>query len=216
MSAPTVEVPLLYIPNAIPDADRLFQALLVNLPWTRQTYKFMGNTGPVPREEVWVSATGYRYGGRTYPGWDELGGCKWTPDLLAIKTVVVYSEADRDAKYAPTESEREQMLLHVLREHGLPEPERQFSIYDDSGTFVARPDLVYRDMKIAMEYDSYQYHVGNEAHVRDSRRRNAMIGIGWLPLVATAEDVRFGTGRQFVRDVKRARATRKPASSEVV
>ena len=83
-----IEVPLLYIPNAIPDADRLFQALLVNLPWTRQTYKFMGNTGPVPREEVWVSATGYKYGGRTYPGWDDLGGCKWTPDLLTIKAVV--------------------------------------------------------------------------------------------------------------------------------
>jgi alkylated DNA repair dioxygenase AlkB len=88
VSAPTVEVPLLYIPSAIPDADRLFQALLVNLPWTRQTYKFMGNIGPVPRDEVWVSATGYRYGGRTYPGWDELGGCKWTPDLLAIRAVV--------------------------------------------------------------------------------------------------------------------------------
>jgi predicted transcriptional regulator of viral defense system len=32
--------------------------------------------------------------------------------------------AERDAAYAPTESEREQMLLRVLSEHGLPEPER--------------------------------------------------------------------------------------------
>ena len=38
--------------------------------------------------------------------------------------------------YTPTESEREQMLLRVLREHGLPEPERQFSIYDDAGNFA--------------------------------------------------------------------------------
>src|SRR5262245_57224957 len=45
--------------------------------------------------------------------------------------------ADRDASYVPTESEREQMLLRVLREHGLPEPERQFSIYDKAGNFVA-------------------------------------------------------------------------------
>lgn len=119
---------------------------------------------------------------------------------------------ERDANYIPTESEREQMLLRVLREHGLPEPERQFSIYDESGTFVARPDLVYKDLKIAMEYDSYQYHVGNEAHVRDNRRRNAMIGVGWLPLVATAEDVRLGNGREFAREVRRARQSRKPAS----
>jgi len=80
--------PLIIIANAIPDADRLFQSLLESLPWRRQTYKFMGNAGPVPREEVWVSATGYKYGGRIYPGWDEPGGCPWTPDLLAMKSVV--------------------------------------------------------------------------------------------------------------------------------
>ena len=122
--------------------------------------------------------------------------------------------ADRDANYAPTESEREQMLLRVLREHGLPEPERQFSIYDDAGNFLARPDLVYRDLKIAMEYDSYQHHVGKDALVRDSRRRNAIAAIGWLTLVATAEDVRYGKRpAQFARSVKNARRTREPASA---
>jgi hypothetical protein len=120
--------------------------------------------------------------------------------------------ADRDARYIPTESEREQMLLRVLREHGLPEPERQFSIYDDAGTFLARPDLVYRDLKIAMEYDSYQHHVGKEALVRDSRRRNAIAAIGWLALVATAEDVRYGRGAQFAADVRKSRRTRELAS----
>ena len=85
------------------------------------------------------------------------------------------------------------MLLRVLREHGLPEPERQFSIYDEHGNFLARPDLVYRDLKIAMEYDSYQYHVGNA-----SASSATIVGgtpssaIGWHPLVATAEDVRYG------------------------
>jgi predicted transcriptional regulator of viral defense system len=120
--------------------------------------------------------------------------------------------ADRDANHAPTESEREQMLLRVLREHGLPEPERQYSIHDDSGTFVARPDLVYRDLEIAMEYDSYQHHVGKAALVRDSRRRNALMAIGWIVLAATAEDVRYGSGAQFARDVRKARRTREPAS----
>jgi very-short-patch-repair endonuclease len=120
--------------------------------------------------------------------------------------------AERDPAYAPTESERELMLLRVLREHGLPEPERQFSIYDEFGNFVARPDLVYRDLKIAMEYDSYQHHVGKHPLVRDSRRRNAMTGIGWAVLVATAEDVRYGKGAQFAREVKNARRDRQPAS----
>ncbi len=118
----------------------------------------------------------------------------------------------RDAQYAPTESERELMLLRLIQAHGLPEPERQFSIYDNDGNFIARPDLVYRDLMIAIEYDSFQYHVGNAAHVRDNRRRNAMGGIGWMVLVATADDVRYGSGAQFVRDVRRARRRREAAS----
>ena len=124
--------------------------------------------------------------------------------------------AERDGNYVPTESEREQMLLRVLRDHGLPEPERQFSIYNDAGEFLARPDLVYRDLKIAMEYDSYQHHVGKDALVRDSRRRNATTAIGWITLVATAEDVRYGQGNQFATDVRRARATRQLASADGV
>ena len=124
--------------------------------------------------------------------------------------------ADRDSKFAPTESERELMLLRVLREHGLPEPERQYSIHDDSGNFVARPDLVYRDLKIAMEYDSYQHHVGKEALVRDSRRRNAIAAIGWLTLVATGEDVRYGNGQVFARAVARVREMRQLASTRHV
>ena len=124
--------------------------------------------------------------------------------------------AERDGNYVPTESEREQMLLRVLRDHGLPEPERQFSIYNDAGDFLARPDLVYRDLKIAMEYDSYQHHVGKDALVRDSRRRNATTAIGWITLVATAEDVRHGQGNQFATDVRRARATRQLASANGV
>jgi predicted transcriptional regulator of viral defense system len=124
--------------------------------------------------------------------------------------------AERDSAYVPTESEREQMLLRVLRDHGLPDPERQFSIFDESGQFLARPDLVYRDVKIAMEYDSYQHHVGKDALVRDSRRRNATTAIGWITLVATAEDVRYGQGNQFASDVRRARATRKLASADGV
>jgi very-short-patch-repair endonuclease len=124
--------------------------------------------------------------------------------------------AERDASYTPTESEREQMLLRVLREHGLPEPERQFSIFDDFGNFVARPDLVYKDLRIAMEYDSYQHHVGKAALVRDSRRRNAITAIGWLTLVATAEDVRYGSGAQFAAAVKSARNAHELASHKRV
>jgi len=119
--------------------------------------------------------------------------------------------AERDPAYTPTESERELMLVRLLRQHGLPKAERQFSIHDDEGNFIARPDLVYRDLKIAMEYDSYERHVGKHALVRDSRRRNAVSALGWIVLVATAEDVRYGNGNVFARDVRMARQSREAA-----
>src|SRR5262249_39725013 len=124
--------------------------------------------------------------------------------------------AERDPLYAPTESEREFILLRTLRAHDLPEPERQYTIRDEAGNFVARTDLAYPELKIAMEYDSYQHHVGKHPHVRDSRRRNAMTGLGWAVLVATADDGRYGNGGQFVRDVKRTRRSRVPASLDLV
>jgi len=121
--------------------------------------------------------------------------------------------AERDPLYAPTESERELMLVRLLRQHGLPEAERQFSIHDDDGNFIARPDLVYRNLKIAMEYDSYERHIGKQALVRDNRRRNAITGIGWAVLVATPEDLRYGNGGEFIREVKKTRRDRIAAST---
>jgi predicted transcriptional regulator of viral defense system/very-short-patch-repair endonuclease len=122
--------------------------------------------------------------------------------------------------YTPTESEQEFMLLTTLRVHGLPDPIRQHTVRDAAGQFVARVDFAYPDLKIALEYDSYQEHVSNRAHVRDSRRRNALLGLGWAVLVATAADVGRGKGAAFTAEVRRARAhrlsTHQPASHKVV
>ena len=68
------------------------------------------------------------------------------------------------------------MLLDVIRRHGLPAPVPQHVVRDEHGQFVARVDLAYPDRTIAIEYDSYQEHVGKAALVRDSRRRNALVG----------------------------------------
>jgi predicted transcriptional regulator of viral defense system len=114
--------------------------------------------------------------------------------------------------YTPTESEQEFMLLTTLRRHGLPDPVRQHTVLDAEGRFVARVDFAYPDLKIALEYDSYQEHVGNRAHVRDSRRRNTLLGLGWAVLVATAADVGRGRGAAFAAEVRRTRADRLSSS----
>ena len=124
--------------------------------------------------------------------------------FLAIRRSV--DRAERDAQYTPTESERESMMIDAIRSHGLAEPVRQFVVRDEHGVFVGRVDLAYPELMITIEYDSYQEHVGKQALVRDSRRRNAIAALGYCTLVATAEDVRFGQGHALASAIKRARA----------
>jgi predicted transcriptional regulator of viral defense system len=108
-----------------------------------------------------------------------------------------------------SESERERLLFGVLRRHGFPPPTAQYEILDDAGVFVARADFAYPDLKIAIEYDSYQEHVGKLALVRDSARRNSVVALGWAPIVATAVDVQNGGG-QLADALRRARNGRMP------
>lgn len=55
--------------------------------------------------------------------------------------------------------------------------------------FLGRPDLVDTELGIVAEADSFQWHGGRGALVRDARRYNAMAVHGWLVLRFTWEDV---------------------------
>ena len=115
--------------------------------------------------------------------------------------------ADRDPDTRLSESERERLLFRMLRRHGFPMPVAQYEIRDESGNVVARPDFAYPDLKIAIEYDSFQEHTGKLALVRDSARRNAQVALGWAPITATAVDLRRGGG-QLADALRRARTLR--------
>ena len=120
---------------------------------------------------------------------------------------------ERSPVSALPESERERLLLAMLRRHGFPAPVSQYEIRDEGGNVVARPDFAYPDLKIAIEYDSFQEHTGKVALVRDSARRNAVVALGWAPIAATANDLRRG-GHQLADALRRARDRRliEPAS----
>jgi hypothetical protein len=65
------------------------------------------------------------------------------------------------------ESAMETKLKQLLRSHGLPAPVFQYEVWAE-GRFVARVDAAYSDLRVAIEYDSYRYHTGKGALVRDS------------------------------------------------
>jgi hypothetical protein len=93
-----------------------------------------------------------------------------------------------------SESAMETRLKQLFRRHGLPTPRFQYVIRHE-GQFVARVDGAYPELRIAIEYDSYEFHTGKHAIVRDNDRRNALKDIHWDLITFTAADLAHDGGR---------------------
>jgi predicted transcriptional regulator of viral defense system len=100
----------------------------------------------------------------------------------------------RTPKTMPTDSSAETRVLQVIRRHGLAEPTRQFTVRRANGTKVGTVDLAYPDARIAIEYDSDEFHTGRVATSHDSERRHRLIAAGWMPITAVSSDLRSGGG----------------------
>jgi len=90
-----------------------------------------------------------------------------------------------------TDSDREKMMLQILRRHGLPKPVTQYRIWHN-GQDYGRVDAALPQYRIAFEYESYQWHTGKRAIVRDNQRRRRLMGIRWSTVGVTYEDLRTG------------------------
>jgi hypothetical protein len=73
----------------------------------------------------------------------------------------------------------ERKLLHFFDAHLFPPPERQYEIFDDQGTFVARVDFAYPHLKVAIECDGKKHHFGTHSWESDVERRSRLAALGW-------------------------------------
>ncbi|HVL86075.1 MAG TPA: DUF559 domain-containing protein [Pseudonocardia sp.] len=105
------------------------------------------------------------------------------------------------------ESPMETRLRLVLVLGGLPAPELQYQVVDDRGAVLARLDLAYPDVRLAIEYDGEE-HFGEERNRRDRRRDLAIADLGWDTLRFTRDDVTL-TPNDTVRRVARRRTERR-------
>lgn len=85
-----------------------------------------------------------------------------------------------------TESVMETRLRLIVVLAGLPRPQAQVSLHDDSGRFVGRPDLYYPKHRLALEYDGATHR---ESLTADNRRQNRLINAGYRLLRFSAADV---------------------------
>ena len=82
----------------------------------------------------------------------------------------------------------EMRVVRALLAAGLPDPVRQYEIFHE-GVFVARADLAYPDVRLAMELDVFRWHAGRGPFRSDRLRRNRIEAAGWRLLEAAPEDV---------------------------
>lgn len=101
------------------------------------------------------------------------------PGVRSLKRVAAMAEP-------ATESPMESRLRMLLVLGGLPKPVAQQSIYDDSRTFVGRPDLYYPDHRLGIEYDGA---IHRTSLAEDNRRQNLLLTVGVRLLRFTAADV---------------------------
>src|SRR5690348_2007073 len=85
----------------------------------------------------------------------------------------------------PAQSPMETRLRWLLIRAGLPRPEVQVKLGDDT-SFLGRADLYYPDARLVIEYDGGNHR---DRLVSDDRRQNLLFGAGYKILRFTASDL---------------------------
>ena len=110
---------------------------------------------------------------------------------------------------ARAESPAESRLRLQLHDGGLPPPAVQHEVRTPHGALVARLDLAYPDLLLAVEYDGRDFHTTPQAQTHDRARRARLRRLGWTVVVLTSEDV-YGPSPSAVAKVAAARAALLP------
>jgi hypothetical protein len=82
---------------------------------------------------------------------------------------------------APTHSDLELMFRRIVRRYALPRPEQQYPVLLRTGDLI-HPDFAYPYAWLAIELDSYGWHMDREAFERDRARDNELQALGWRVL----------------------------------
>lgn len=97
---------------------------------------------------------------------------------------------------AESPMETRSRLVLVLR--GLPPPELQYEVYDSDGQFVARLDMAYPRLRLAVEYDG-RGHLKQWQQEVDAHRANRLDDCDWSVLRFTSTDVYGYPDEMFAR-----------------
>lgn len=103
---------------------------------------------------------------------------------------------------SPKETETRLLIVRA----GLPEPSVQFEVRD-GGCFIARVDLAYPALKIAIEYEGDGHRTSKDQWRRDIRRQRDLEDRGWIVIRLTELDL-AKDGIALLARIRRAIAAR--------
>lgn len=96
-------------------------------------------------------------------------------------------------------SPRETALRRMIVAAGLPEPEINADVRDDSGRWVAECDLVYARWKIAIEYEGGAHFLDEAQQRKDVYRYDLLHALGWRVIRVTKDDLRSRRSETIAR-----------------
>lgn len=94
---------------------------------------------------------------------------------------------------AGTDSVPETWTRRLIERHGFPRPAVNMVARDDAGRYLARPDLSYPELRIAIEYDGDYHRTDRRTWQLDVERRQRLEDAGWRILTVTAATLRDPT-----------------------
>jgi hypothetical protein len=86
------------------------------------------------------------------------------------------------------ESPRETWLRVLLIQAGLPRPQTQIPVYDEDGYLLARLDMGWEHLEVAVEYDGDHHRTDRAQFTKDIRRLEMLARLGWIVIRVTASD----------------------------
>ncbi len=116
--------------------------------------------------------------------------------------------ADRTGS-RPKASTLQNRFRRGLMRAGLPIPEEELDIYDNTGRWIARVDFAYRALRLAIEIDG-SHHETRKQREADLIRQNKLVRAGWRPLRFTKHDVE---ARTYVAELAEVFSGESPATS---
>jgi hypothetical protein len=89
------------------------------------------------------------------------------------------------------ESPQETVARLALIDAGLPPPQTQINIFGLHGDFIARVDMGYDEVKVAIEYDGPQHWTDPAVRQRDIDKQFEMTALGWFTVRVSRDLLKY-------------------------